>query len=191
MDMVHEQTSGGSTLTPDVPLASLLSFVTTEENMQSYIVLELMQMGLNCVHESAHSVYRKHVYNGTVAETFLGDNLFGADRTIPIEDRVDIAVKRVQKLSAAAKAAVGKTGRGGSSAVKRGGAVGRGGSSYNGARQRNYDSDFRQRDFSCGRSNNEASGSYGGSGNGRDSGQRTCFICGPTWHQAKQCPKGN
>jgi hypothetical protein len=105
-----------------------------KENMQSYTALELLQMGLNCVHESAHSVYLKHVYNGTVAETFLGDNLFGTDRTIPIEDRVDNAVKRVHKLSAAAKAAVGKTGRGGSSTVKRGGAGGRGGSSnYKGA----------------------------------------------------------
>ena len=191
MDMVHGQTSGGSTPTPDVPLASLIPLVTMEENMQNYTVLELLQMGLNCVHESAHSVYLKHVYNGTVAETFLGDNLFGADRTIPIEDRVDSAVNRVQKLSAATKAAIGKTGRGGSSTVKRGGAAGRGGSSYNGGMQRNYDSDYRQRDYSYGRSNNGASGSYGGSGNNRDNGQRTCFICGSTWHQAKQCSKGN
>ncbi len=64
----------------------------------------------------------------------MDDNLFGADRTIPIEDRVDNAVKRVQKLSAAAKAAMGKTGRGGSSTVKRDGATSRGGSSYNGGR---------------------------------------------------------
>ena len=159
--------------------------------MQSYTVLELLQMGLNCVHESAHFVYLKHVYNGTVAETFLGDNLFGADRTIPIEDRVDNVVKRVQKLSSASKATRRKTCRGGSSTFKRGGAGGRGGSSYNGGRQRNYDSDFRQRDFSSGRSNNGASGSYGVSGNGRDSGQRTRFICGSTGHQAKQCPKSN
>ncbi len=40
-------------------------------------------------------------------ETFLGDELFGADRTVPVEDKVDMAVKRVQKLSAAPKAAVG------------------------------------------------------------------------------------
>jgi hypothetical protein len=33
MDMVHGQTSGGSTPTPDVPLASLIPLVTMEENM--------------------------------------------------------------------------------------------------------------------------------------------------------------
>ena len=67
MDMVHEQTIGGSTLTPDGPLASLIPFITIEVNMHSYTVLEHLEMGLNCVHESAHSVYLKHVYNGTVA----------------------------------------------------------------------------------------------------------------------------
>ncbi len=45
------------------------------------------------MHELAHSVYHKHVYNGTVTETFFGDNLFGAARTIPIEERVDIDFK--------------------------------------------------------------------------------------------------
>ena len=84
------------------------------------------------MHESAHSVYLKHVYNGTVAATFSGDNLFGADHTLPIDERVDNAVKRVQKLSAAAKAPMGKNGCGGS--VKRGAAAGRGGSNYNGGR---------------------------------------------------------
>jgi hypothetical protein len=47
---------------------------------------------LNYVHETTHSVYIKHVYNGIVADTFLGDEIFGANRTIPIEDRVDNAV---------------------------------------------------------------------------------------------------
>ncbi len=73
--------------------------------------------------ESAHSVYLKHVYTGTLAETFLGDHLFGAYRTIPIEDRVDNAVKRVQKLTTTAKATLGQSSRGGSSVVKRVGAA--------------------------------------------------------------------
>ena len=94
-------------------------------------------MGINCVHEAAHSVYVKHGYNGTVPETFLGDELFGADRTIPVEDRVDSAVKRVQELTTAAKAAVGQTGRG--IASKRG--TRRGGS--NGGRfDRNYNGEY-------------------------------------------------
>jgi hypothetical protein len=63
----------------------------------------------------------KHVYNNTVAETFFGDELLGADRTIPIDDRVEKAVNRVQKLSAATKAIVDHTSRGGSSSAKRGG----------------------------------------------------------------------
>ena len=90
--------------------------------MLNYIGFKLLQVGLNCVHESAHSVYLKHVYNGTVADTFLGDDLFGADLTIPIEDRVDNVVKRVRKSTTTAKASMGQTGRGGSSTCKRGGA---------------------------------------------------------------------
>ncbi len=55
-----------------------------------------------------------------MAKTFLGNELFGADKTIPIEERVDKAVKIVQKLSAATKAAVGLTGKGGGQPTKRG-----------------------------------------------------------------------
>jgi len=119
-------------------------------------------------------------YTSSMFTTGQLQKLFGADRTIPIEERVDSAVKRVQKLSASAKSEVGKTSLIGSSTVKRGGAAGRGGINYNGGRQRNYDRDFRQRDFFYGISSNGASGSYGDSGNGRDSGQRTCFICRST-----------
>ncbi len=88
-------------------------------------------MGLNCVHEAAHSLYVNHVYNGAVAETLLGDALFGADRTIPVEERVDIAIKRVQKLTTAAKAAVGQSSRGGSTSCKRGGGRRGGFGNYN------------------------------------------------------------
>ena len=115
----------------------------------------------------------------------MGDDLFGADRTIPIEERVDSVVKRVQKLSAATKATVGKTGRGCCSSIKRGRAAGRGGIIDSGNMQRNYDNDLRQRDFSYGRSNNRAFSGYVGGGNGRDIEQSMCFICGSIGHQAK------
>ncbi len=41
-------------------------------------------MSLNYVHEAAYAVYLKYVYSNTVAETFLEDEIFGAERTIPI-----------------------------------------------------------------------------------------------------------
>jgi hypothetical protein len=144
------------------------------------------------VHEAAHSVYVKHVYNGTVAETFLGDEHFGADRTIPVEDRVDNAMKCVQKLTTTAKATVGQRGRGLPS--KRGTRRG----SINGGRldYKNYNGDYGnmpREQYSYGRGNG-APGSYESNMNGsygRETGPRTCFICGSKGHQAKQCPKGN
>ena len=95
-------------------------------------------MGLNCVHEAAHSLYVEHFYDGAILETFLGDALFGVDRTIPVEERVDNAVKRVQKLTTAAKAAVWQSSRGGITSCKRGGGRRGGSSNYNGGTQQPY-----------------------------------------------------
>jgi hypothetical protein len=155
-----------------------------------------LEIGLNCVHEAAHSLYVKHVYNGAVAETFLGDALFRADRTIPVEEREDSAVKLVQKLTTAAKATIGQSSRGGRSSGKRGGGRRGGFSNYNGGRQQQYNKDYIS-DYmpgcppSFGRYN--GFGSFGGNnfGGGRDNGEHTCFICGSTGHQAKQCPKAS
>ncbi len=77
-------------------------------------------MGLNYAHESTHSVYLKHVNNGTIADTFLGDNLFGADHTIPIQDTIYNTVKRIKKLSATTKATLREIGCCGSSTDPRG-----------------------------------------------------------------------
>ena len=71
-----------------------MHLLTLEDSSQNYNVLQVLEMGLNYIHESAHAFYVKHVYHATVAERFLGNELVGADRTIPIEDRVDAAVKK-------------------------------------------------------------------------------------------------
>jgi hypothetical protein len=156
---------------------------------------QLLEMGLNYVHEASHAVYLKQVYNNTVAETFLGDELFGADRTVPVEERVDKAVKRVQKLSVAAKTTVGLTGKGVGSAQNnprgrgdrggwRGGFQGGGRMSYNGGQRDNY----HERPWYP-PPPGQFSGGFarcGGSGGG---GQRSCCICGSTGHMSKQCPK--
>ena len=78
-------------------------------------------MGLNCVPKATQSLYIKHVYNGAVADYFLGDDLLGDDRTIPVEERVDNVVKRGHKLTAATKATMGQSGRWGSTFGRRGG----------------------------------------------------------------------
>ena len=139
MDIFHEQSSNGSgEPKPDVMLARLVPLKDMETKWETYTVEELLEMGLSCVHEATHSLYVKHVYNGAVAETFLGDALFGADRTIPVEERVDTAVKHVHKLPTAAKAAVGQSSRGGRTSGKRGGGRRGGFNNYNGGIQQPY-----------------------------------------------------
>ena len=169
-----------------------MPFDVLEENLHNYTVLQLLEMGLNYVHEAAHIVYVKHVYNGTVAETFHGDELFGADRTIPVEDRVDSAVKRVQKLSSAARAAVGQSSRGGAGSGTRGGGGRRGGRSFNGGRQQ-YRQNFAFDPSASGpppfQRFPQTPGFFPGNGGGRGSGGGACFICGSPGHQARNCPR--
>ncbi len=43
-----------------------------EAKWETYTLKELLEMGLKCTHEAAHSLCVKHVYNGAVAETFWG-----------------------------------------------------------------------------------------------------------------------
>jgi len=196
MDIIHEQASNVSgTPTPDFLLARLVPFKEMDEKWETFIVKELLEMGINSVHEAAHSLYIKHVYNGEAANTFLGDALFGADKTIPIEERVDNAVKRAQKLTRTTKATVGKSGRGGNTSGRRGG-VRRGGfnNNYSGGRQPQYRLNDYINDYmpsgppGFGRFN--GNGNFGGTnGGGRGNGGGTCFICGSTGHQAKQYPK--
>jgi hypothetical protein len=86
MDIVHKHSSNGSgEPTPNFMLAKLVPFKEMDEKWETFIVKELLETGLNCVQEASHSLYIKHVYNGAVGETFLGDALFGADKTIPVE----------------------------------------------------------------------------------------------------------
>jgi hypothetical protein len=190
VDIVHQQSNPGTTTSaPDVPLARLVPLATVEAKISTYSVGQILEMSLNYVHEAAHAVYLRHVYNNTVADTFLGDELFGADRTVPIEERVDKAVKRVQKLSAAAKAAVGLTGKSRGLPSTRG----RGRESYRGGRgsydYRPRDSFYERPSFPRGGYSGYQHGNFDRGGGSSNGGQRTCFICGSTGHQAKQCPK--
>ena len=58
MGIIHQQSIGGSWIpTPDALLARLAPLSTSEDNLKSYFVLQLLKMGLNYVHEAAHSMY--------------------------------------------------------------------------------------------------------------------------------------
>jgi len=124
-----------------------------------------------------------------VAETVWGDELWGADRTILVEDTVVSVVKRVQKLSAVAKAGVGTP------SDTRGGGGRRGGKTYGGRQQYNiqnfeYDPRVANGPPRFNRSNGPPSFLYG-NGGGRGGGPGTCFTCGQSRHHAKQCPKAS
>jgi len=72
--MVHQQTNPGTTTpAPYVQLARLVPLAVLEANISTYSMGQILEMSLNYVHEEAHAMYLKHVYNNTVAETFLGD----------------------------------------------------------------------------------------------------------------------
>jgi hypothetical protein len=69
VDIVHHQTNPGTTTpAPDVHLARLVPPTILEENISTYSVGQILEMSLNYVHEIAHAVYLKHVYNKTVVE---------------------------------------------------------------------------------------------------------------------------
>jgi hypothetical protein len=42
-------------------LARLVPLKDMETKWETYTVKELLEMGMNCVHEAAHSLYVKHV----------------------------------------------------------------------------------------------------------------------------------
>ena len=60
--------------------------------------------------EPGAALYVQHKYNSAVPESFVGDELFGADHKLDMKARMMAFVKEVQKLSADAKKAVGVAG---------------------------------------------------------------------------------
>ena len=51
-------------------------------------------------------MYLQHHYSSEVVAAFTGDKLYLVDQSLPTQERVDAAVKRVQKLTSASKAAI-------------------------------------------------------------------------------------
>jgi hypothetical protein len=72
---------------------------------------ELLELGLNKIHEAACALYIRHKYNkAIVTEAFDTDEYFGANMIVVFQERIETAMKTVHKLSAATEVAVGFAG---------------------------------------------------------------------------------
>ncbi len=76
-------------------MASLLSEQDFEEGLPTFSIMELLEVVLNEVHEKGLAVYLRHKYNGIVCDSFLGDEIFGGDRTVSVHQIIESSVKRV------------------------------------------------------------------------------------------------
>ena len=55
-------------------------------------------------------VYIRHKFNQIVVHNFVGDEYVGSERKLPLKEKITTSLKKVRKLSAQAKAAVGVAG---------------------------------------------------------------------------------
>ena len=80
------------------------------EKLKGMTICQALELGINQLNEAGAALYVQHKYNAAVAENFVGDEFFGADRKLDMKARMRASVKEVQKLSADAKKAVGTAG---------------------------------------------------------------------------------
>ncbi len=98
----------------DVKLAKLIPLKVLEDNANDLSARQIIEVLLNGFTEYNDVVYFKHVYGQAVAYALVGDNTVISDRTLPIMDRVNVFIKRVQKMGV----------KGGMGAVKGAGVAG-------------------------------------------------------------------
>ena len=87
----------------EVRLAELHTHADLIENMDDMSERDLLEYALNAVNEQSVVVYLTHHYSHEVVTAFTGDALFLVDQSIPTQERIDAAVKRVPKMNSLAK----------------------------------------------------------------------------------------
>jgi hypothetical protein len=107
----------------EVRLLELLTHAALTNKLDDLSERELLEYALNTVHEQSVVVYLTRHYSHEVVTALTGDSLFLVDQSIPTQERIDAAVKRVQKMTSSAKAAITPSGAKG----KGGGGCGEGG----------------------------------------------------------------
>ena len=54
---------------------------------------------MNQHHEAGCALHIRHKYDKVVVDNFVGDEFVGAERKLPLKDRMATSVKEVHKLS--------------------------------------------------------------------------------------------
>ena len=105
---LEAELAGGSAeeIAKDVALGELFTHNALMDRIDTMSTRELLDYALNMVHEQSVVVYLQHHYSHEVVAAFSGDKLYLVDQSLPTQERVDAAVKRVQKLTTASKAAI-------------------------------------------------------------------------------------
>ena len=99
----------------DVALGELFTHNALMDRIDTMSIRETLDYALNMVHEQSIVVYLQHHYRSEVVTAFTGDKVYLVDQSLPTQERVDAAVKRVQKLTSAAKVAIAPGGAKGNS----------------------------------------------------------------------------
>ena len=111
-----ESTRGSAAyIANDVALGELFTHIALMYRIDTMSIRETLDYALNMVHEQSVVVYLQHHYNNEVVTAFTGDKLYLVDQSMPTPERVDAAVKRVQKPTSASKAAIAPGGAKGNS----------------------------------------------------------------------------
>ena len=77
----------------------LLTHVDLMDKLDDMSERKLLEYALNRVHEQSVVMYLTHHCNHEVVTAFTGDSLFLVDRSIPTQERIDAAAKRVPKMT--------------------------------------------------------------------------------------------
>ena len=150
----------------------------------------MLEIMLNDISKFSTGLYLRHVHGGAVADLFLGDDLFGVDRFLPLAQRVEAAKKRVAKekaQSALSSATKGQSkGGGGGGAGKGGKGRGRGQQQFQGQQQQFPQQQMRG--YNPNQGGGRGAAYVGGGGAAGGAQPPVCYGCGAAGHIQRNCP---